>query len=298
MGVFRKIGKGIGTVGGGVIGGTVIVAGKAVSTKLKGTGEWIEEVGKNVQSASKTALDNAGQFLDGAVQISYGTIKKDDNYKQKGLNDLKESTGKTVKGMGAAFKYTVSNAGTTFKGFTSGDKEQVIKGLKNLGKIVVVSGLAIGIVDVLAGADIADAEELETRNDHLNGEVHPETGVPYVEKTVELPNGELKEGTFPVFESGFNVVIAEDLYLESDEVHFEVANQTLYHAIAEDPNLANELGLSPSDVQALANGETPEGFTWHHNEQPGVLQLVDEETHAQTAHTGGRSIWGGGSDNR
>lgn len=298
MSVFRTIGKGVGTVGGGLIGGTVKVAGKAIGSKWKGTGEWLEEVGDNVQSASKTALDNAGQFVDGAVQSTYGAIKKDEYYKQKGLNDLKDSTSKTFKGIGSALKYTVNNAGSTYKGFTSGDKEQAIKGLKNLGKVVAVSSLAIGVVDLADGADIVEAEEIETRNNHLNGFEHPETGVPFAEKTVELPNGQVVEGTFPVFDETFNVMIAEELYYESDDVHFEVANDTLYQAITENPNLANELGYSQADVQSLANGQTPEGYTWHHNEEPGVMQLVDEETHAQTAHTGGRAIWGGGSENR
>ena len=298
MSVFRTIGKGIGTVGGGLIGGTVKVAGKAVGSKWKGTGEWLEEVGDNVQSASRTALDNAGQFVDGAVQGTYGAIKKDEYYKQKGLNDLKDSTGKTIKGIGSALKYTVNNAGSTYKGFTSGDKEQAIKGLKNLGKVVAVSGLAIGVVDLIDGTDIAEAEDIDTRNDHLSGYEHPETGVPFIDKTVALPNGHIVEGVFPVFDETFNVMIAEELYLESDDVHFEVANDTLYQAIVENPNLANELGYSQVDVQSLANGQTPEGYTWHHNEEPGVLQLVDEETHAQTSHTGGRAIWGGGSEYR
>lgn len=298
MGVFRKTGKIIGTVGGGLIGGTVKVAGRAVGSKWKGTGEWLEDVGDNIQSASNIALDNAGQFVDGAVQGTYGAIKKDEYYKQKGLNDLKDSTGKTIKGIGSALKYTVNNAGSTYKGFTSGDKEQAIKGLKNLGKVVAVSGLAIGVVDLVDGADIVEAEELETRNDHLNGYEHPDSGVPFVEKTVELADGQVVEGTFPVFNSTFNVMIAEDLYLDSDDVHFEVANDTLYQAIIENPNLANDLGLSQADLQALANSQTPEGYTWHHNEEPGLLQLLDEETHAETAHTGGRAIWGGGSDYR
>ena len=51
----------------------------------------------------------------------------------------------------------------------------------------------------------------------------------------------------------------------------------MYQAIQEDPNLANELGLSQTDVQALEKGQTPEGYTWHHSEEPGVLQLVDEK---------------------
>ncbi|TSI10726.1 HNH endonuclease [Lysinibacillus sp. BW-2-10] len=293
MAVFRKTLKGIGTVGGGVIGGTVKIAGKAVGTKWKGTGEWLEDVGESVQTASKIALDNAGQFIDGAVQSTYGVIKKDAESKRNGLDDLKDSTGRTFKGIGSTIKYTFNNAGSTYTGLKSGDKEQAIEGLKNLGKVVAVSTLAIGVVDLLDGVDAVEAEDLETRNDHLAGDVHPETGVPFVEKTI---NGQV--GIYPVFESQFNVIIAEQLYFESDHVHFSVANDTLYEAIVENPNLASDLGLSQLDVQALANGQTPDGFTWHHNEEPGVIQLVDEETHQQTGHTGGREIWGGGSANR
>lgn len=298
MDVFRKVGKGIGTVGGGIIGGSVKIAGKAVGTKWKSTGEWMEEVGDSVQAASKMALNNAGQFLDGTLQGTYGVIKKDDYYKEKGMNNLKDSTTNTVKGIGSAIKYTAKNAGTTVKGFTTGNQQQGIEGLKNLGKVVAVSTLAIGVIDLIDGADVVEAESLETTNDHLNGYEHPETGVPFVEKAIELQNGQVVEGTFPVFESNFNVVLSEEVYLESDHVQFNIANNTLYQAISQNPSLANELGLSSTDVQALANGQTPEGYTWHHNEEPGVLQLVDKETHEQTAHTGGRAIWGGGSEYR
>jgi DNase/tRNase domain of colicin-like bacteriocin len=298
MNLFRTIGQGVGTVGGGLIGSTVKIAGKTVGTKWKGTGKWIEEIGDSVHSASKITLDNAGQFVDGAVQSIYGAFKQDEYYKQKGFNDLKDSTGKTIKGVGSAIKYTIHNTGTTYKGFTRRDYDQAMKGLRNLGKVVAVSGLAIGIVDLVDGADIVEAEVLKTRNDYLSGYEHPETGVPFVEKTVYLPNGQVIEGTFPVFDETFRVMIAEELYLDSDDIHFQVSNDTLYQAITENPNLVNELVFSQGDVQSLANGQTPEGYTWHHNEEPGFLQLVDEETHAQTAHTGGRAMWGSGIENR
>ncbi|WP_067729138.1 HNH endonuclease [Oceanobacillus damuensis] len=116
-----------------------------------------------------------------------------------------------------------------------------------------------------------------------------------MEKEVVLPDGDIVEGTFPAFESDFQVTISEDLYLQSDSVHFSYANTALYDQIAADPQLAGELGLSPAEVQALENGDTPEGYVWHHTEDPGVLQLVDKEIHAETGHTGGRSLWGGGS---
>lgn len=298
MEVFRTLGKGLGTAGGGLIGGTVKAGGKIVGTKWKGAGEWIEDVGDGVQNASKIALENAGQFIDGTAQGTYGAIKKDDYYKQKGLNNLKESAGKTVKGIGSTVKYTAHNASASYKGFRSGNSEQAAAGLKNIGKVVAVSGLAIGFIDLIDHVDTVEAENVETRNAHLNGLEHPETGVSFVEKAVQMPNGQVIEGTFPVFDEAFTVVIAEELYTESDMVHFQTANETLYKAIAEDPSVAENVRLTPSDLQALENGQTPAGYTWHHSEEPGHLQLVDRETHAETAHTGGRALWGGGEEFR
>ncbi|QSS99703.1 HNH endonuclease [Pontibacillus sp. ALD_SL1] len=298
MDVFRKVGKGVGTVGGGVIGGAAKVAGKAVGTKWKRTGEWMEDVGGSVETASKTALDNAGQFIDGAVQGTYGVVKKDEYYKQRGWHDLKDSSGRTIKGVSTAAKYTAQNVGTAYKGMRSGNWEQSAEGLKNVGKVVAVSSLAIGVVDFVDGPDALEAQELDTRNDALIGADHPETGVPFAQHEVQLSNGEWVEGTFPVFESDFEVIIKEELYLASDDVHFDIANETLLQAIQDNPGLAQDLNLSQSNVQVLAQGQTPEGYTWHHHEQPGVVQLVDEEVHEQTGHTGGRSIWGGGSEYR
>ena len=97
--------------------------------------------------------------------------------------------------------------------------------------------------------------------------------------------------SFPVFDSKFSVVLVEETYLESDHTQFTIANETLYQSIQENPDLAKELGLSQYDVQAVANGTTPEGYVWHHTEQPGVLQLVNGETHQNTGHTGGRELW-------
>lgn len=36
----------------------------------------------------------------------------------------------------------------------------------------------------------------------------------------------------------------------------------------------------------------PDGLTWHHNEQKGVMELVDDSIHSKTGHTGGNTIWG------
>lgn len=328
MAIVRSIGKVVGTVGGTVIGGSVKLVGKAVSTKWEGAGEWIEDVGDSVNKASVHALENAGQFLDGTIQGAYGILKDDEYYKDAGIQDIKESSKTTLKGIGSTITYTAKNIGTTYEGIKNGDKEEIVDGLKNVGKIAAVSCLAIGAFDVIDGidgvdvaeaseldtsdvqdADINDAEstdtansgdikEIDTINEDLNGDEHPDTGVPFESKIVQLPNGDAIEGVFPIFDSSYNATIPEEMYLDSDDAQFDVANDQLYQAIRSNPSLADEIGLSQEEVQGLAYGQTPEGFTWYHNEEPGVLQLLDEEIHAETGHTGGRSIWGGGTDNR
>ncbi|WP_088103011.1 HNH endonuclease [Halalkalibacter urbisdiaboli] len=298
MGIIRGIGKVVNVVGGGTAKTGVTLVSKAISKKHEKLGSYLGEVGHSVVDASQGAIDSVTQFADGSIQGAYGVITKDDYHKQQGWGDIKDSTGRTLKGLGSSITYTARNVGTTFNGIIIKDKDQVISGAKNLGKVAAVAGLAIGVVDFVDGPNTAEAETIDTRNGNLTGEIHPETGVPFEEKTIQLPNGDKIDGTFPVFESKFSVILAEEIYLESDRVHFNVANETLYQSIQEDSNIAKELGLSQSDVVGLANGQTPPGYDWHHNEEPGVLQLVDEETHQQTAHTGGRSIWGGGTENR
>jgi hypothetical protein len=292
MGVFRGLGKGLGTLSDVVFTGSGKLAGKALKSK------WVEDVGRGAGYASKSALDTAGQFVDGTVQGAYGLVKQDKQHQQNGLADIKDSTGRTFKGIGSTLVYTGRNVKTTFKGIVQKDREQFFYGVKNLGKVATISAIAIGFIDVIDGADTVFADEVDTRNGSLVGTEHPETGVLFVERTIELPDGKVIEGVFPVFESNFNVVIAEQFYEASDDTHFLIANETLAQSIQEDPSIARELNLTQTDVQALENSVTPDGYVWHHNEQPGLLQLVNEEDHANTGHTGGRSLWGGGTDNR
>ncbi|WNS76266.1 HNH endonuclease [Bacillus sp. DTU_2020_1000418_1_SI_GHA_SEK_038] len=298
MVVFRGIGKVVNTVVGGAAKGGVKVVSKAVSAKNEELGKYIADVGNSVVDASKGALDSVSQFADGAVRGAYGVVKKDDYHKGRGWNDIKDSSSRTVKGIGTGIKYTAKSAGITLQGLKNKDKDQILHGVKNLGKVAAVTTFAVGVIDIIDGSDTVTAQEIDTRNSHLNGLEHAETGVSFEQRTIELPNGDLQTGTFPVFESQFSVVLAEEMYLESDRTHFSIANETLYQSIQENPSLARELGLSSHDMGGLKMGVTPEGYVWHHHEQPGVIQLVDEEIHQNTGHTGGREIWGGGSNYR
>lgn len=144
---------------------------------------------------------------------------------------------------------------------------------------------------------IGHLEFIETINMDLANTVHPETGVLFNWQEIETVNG-VKTGVFPVFDEVCNVVIPKEYYSASDDVHFRLANEALDKATTDNPELVQALGLTNSQLGDLFMGKTPEGYVWHHHEKAGLLQLVNEEVHNNTSHTGGRAIWGGGNDNR
>ena len=54
--------------------------------------------------------------------------------------------------------------------------------------------------------------------------------------------------------------------------------------------------FSKEQLEDIADGVIPEGFVWHHNEEEGLMQLVDAVIHDKTGHTGGMHLWGRGYD--
>ncbi|MGC9342799.1 MAG: HNH endonuclease, partial [Bacteroidales bacterium] len=56
--------------------------------------------------------------------------------------------------------------------------------------------------------------------------------------------------------------------------------------------------FTKEQLEQIKNGETPDGYTWHHNETSGKMELVRTDVHQANRHTGGKAIWGGGNENR
>jgi len=284
MSFLKTFGKYAGKTAGIVVGGPIQVIGELTGSDV------IEDIGKGVRKASEFAGTTVGQAADGAIGTVAGIINDNPTQRDQGLNEIGSAVGRTAKGVYQTAKHTVHNGGEVIGGFIDGDHDRVKKGAISIAKTVAIGALAVGVVDIVDGVDIADAEE--------TGFDIPDEEVPFETKMIELPDGETVTDSFPVFDCEYEVEIEEDMYLRSDYTHFTYANYELYEDIQEDPELAEELGLNEADIEALSNGDNPEGYTWHHNEEPGVLQLVDRETHASVGHTGGRELWGGGSEYR
>ena len=74
---------------------------------------------------------------------------------------------------------------------------------------------------------------------------------------------------------------------KTDKEQFEKCNEMLKEAIENDPELAKQ--FTEEQLEQIKNGETPTGYTWHHSEKDGTMQLVPYGVHNSTYHHGGRS---------
>ena len=148
-----------------------------------------------------------------------------------------------------------------------------------------------GLVDQLDAIRFEAMEALAVRNEAaISGLSQSEAS--------GLSQIEASEITYPDFSEHckFETRISEGQFLESDYHHFKHCNEQLSQAY-ENGSLDIEQ-FTDRQLEQIRNGDKPEGYTWHHHEDQGRMQLVDSEIHAKTPHTGGRSIWGGGSEAR
>ena len=147
-----------------------------------------------------------------------------------------------------------------------------------------------------ATSEVKTPRRISTINEGLEGQTYPGTSVEYMRCVFTL-NGEKVEGVFPKFESKFDTTLPKDLLNASDAEQFKYCTQKLAKRIENDPEFAAQ--FTPRQIEQIKNGEPRiSGLTWHHNELPGRMQLVNADVHNTCRHTGGRSIWGGGADCR
>lgn len=154
-------------------------------------------------------------------------------------------------------------------------------------------GMSPGILDKCKIQD--GIIKLKTDNAKLENTKHPESGINYCKKTIDLFGTKL-EGVFPEFESKFTTKLPENMYQATDKVQFNECVSQLQEAIKKNPDLKSN--FSERQLEQINDGKTPGGFKWHHSENVGEMKLVEAVKHEASGHTGGRAIWGGGSTKR
>ena len=95
-----------------------------------------------------------------------------------------------------------------------------------------------------------------------------------------------------VFECG----LPHQLYNKNDNYQFTDCNLALLDYLKDYPDSVSY--FDNVQLSAIARGQNPIGYTWHHDVQAGRMQLVPTSIHGNCFHYGGRSKWGGGTSMR
>ncbi len=133
--------------------------------------------------------------------------------------------------------------------------------------------------------------KINTINQCYVGKVYPGTDVKFKMQKVKYKDGRKLKGAFPVFKSKQNMKLPKDFYKENEGRQFKWCTAHL-QTLAKKGKLDKK--FSKEELEIIKSGELPKGYTWHHHEKEGWMQLVDSEAHNKVAHMGGMSLWGKG----
>ncbi|QNR97485.1 hemagglutinin repeat-containing protein [Stenotrophomonas sp. 169] len=121
------------------------------------------------------------------------------------------------------------------------------------------------------------------KNARLAGKSHPVTGVVFDSRG------------FPIFDdiTAFDVKIPPQKFLSASyENQMRLATQELAGAIQ--AGAVKVAGFTPRQLEQIRSGSKKiEGYTWHHHQESGRMQLVPEIVHQKTGHVGGEAIGSG-----
>lgn len=129
-------------------------------------------------------------------------------------------------------------------------------------------------------------------NKEYAGKKHPDTGVMYKEKIITIDNVQIR-GVFPEFSSIIDINLPDTRRFDTEGKQFTYLNNQLREAVKNNPELQNK--FTDKQLAQIERGIKPTGYTWHHNEEVGKMQLVRFDEHNGTKHTGGNSIWSNGT---
>jgi hypothetical protein len=167
MKFLKDLGVLAGTVTGGVIGGAVSLAGKAVKS------DFIEEIGEVIYNATLASGKILGEAASGAADVVTGMVTSDESKRDEGFRDLGSAVGTTAKGVGKGIANIIQNGGDVIDGALEGDKNRVNEAAKSLVKTAAIATLAIGVIDIVDGglfdgqvyeSDVASSGDFDYNN--------------------------------------------------------------------------------------------------------------------------------------
>ena len=121
------------------------------------------------------------------------------------------------------------------------------------------------------------------KNVHLAGQRHPETGVLFDQRG------------YPIFDShtAYDTrFTGSEFGGASYQTQMRMATRDLRTTIETNPQLRSQFNSTQLQAIQSADAKIP-GYTWHHHQDSGRMQLVDQTVHRRTGHIGGEAMSGG-----
>ncbi|MGX2975423.1 HNH endonuclease, partial [Ursidibacter arcticus] len=117
------------------------------------------------------------------------------------------------------------------------------------------------------------------KNVKLAGQRHPKTGIPFDNKGYPIFDDIAKHDTRIDIKSFREATYTEQMSMATKQLYKELG----------DAGVSKKFNIE--QVRAIKNGESKiPGFTWHHHQDTGRMQLVSEWEHSKTGHVGGDYI--------
>jgi len=140
METLKKAGICAGAALGGVVGGTVSLVGKVIRQPE------IDQLGETIMDSAILTGEIAGHALSGTADVITGAVRRDKKSLKSGGRDLKRAGGAVVKNVAANASILLSEAGNVAIGVKTGNRAQVVRGLKTMGKMAAVEFFTVGAV--------------------------------------------------------------------------------------------------------------------------------------------------------
>ena len=92
------------------------LAGTAIEKRNEEAGSYIKEVGNSIVDASSIAVNTVAQVVDGTVRATVGTVRKDTELRDEGIDNVKDAAVRTGKGFVQGTVYTAKSIGQAATG--------------------------------------------------------------------------------------------------------------------------------------------------------------------------------------
>jgi hypothetical protein len=149
VGFWKDVGVGLGSAVGEVVGGAVKWVGDMTES------DFVREVGDGVKASTEFTGALLGDVVEGSVTAVEGMLSSDGTAVDAGLDQVWGAGARTAQGIGQSVGAAIDSGGDIVAGVLTDDMDRAAQGARSLGKTVAVGALAIGVVDLAVGVDVA-----------------------------------------------------------------------------------------------------------------------------------------------